>query len=155
MEPRDNSIEAHGLVREFKKGPRAVDGIDLRVDPGEIYGFLEVLRRQENRDAFVPCEPSDLLPQCRATLDIQAGRRLVKKEYPRTVHEGEREVETSLHPARVPLHLPVRRLGQAHALEQLLAAASALVAGDAVHRRLQAQMLAPIAVRIVLMRINR
>jgi ABC-2 type transport system ATP-binding protein len=38
--PRDNSIEARGLVREFKKGPRAVDGIDLRVDPGEIYGFL-------------------------------------------------------------------------------------------------------------------
>jgi ABC-2 type transport system ATP-binding protein len=37
---RDNSIEAHGLVREFKKGPRAVDGIDLRVDSGEIYGFL-------------------------------------------------------------------------------------------------------------------
>ncbi len=40
MGPRDNSIEAHGLVREFKKGPRAVDGIDLRVEPGEIYGFL-------------------------------------------------------------------------------------------------------------------
>jgi ABC-2 type transport system ATP-binding protein len=38
--PRENSIEAQGLVREFKKGPRAVDGIDLRVDPGEIYGFL-------------------------------------------------------------------------------------------------------------------
>ena len=37
---RENSIEAHGLVREFKKGPRAVDGIDLRVEPGEIYGFL-------------------------------------------------------------------------------------------------------------------
>jgi ABC-2 type transport system ATP-binding protein len=27
-------------VREFKKGPRAVDGIDLEVSPGEIYGFL-------------------------------------------------------------------------------------------------------------------
>jgi ABC-2 type transport system ATP-binding protein len=38
--PRENSIVAHGLVREFKKGPRAVDGIDLRIDPGEIYGFL-------------------------------------------------------------------------------------------------------------------
>jgi ABC-2 type transport system ATP-binding protein len=37
---RANSIEVEGLVREFKKGPRAVDGIDLRVDPGEIYGFL-------------------------------------------------------------------------------------------------------------------
>jgi ABC-2 type transport system ATP-binding protein len=35
-----NSIEVEGLVREFKKGPRAVDGIDLHVDPGEIYGFL-------------------------------------------------------------------------------------------------------------------
>src|SRR5918996_2308227 len=37
---RDNGIEAEGLVREFKKGPRAVDGVDLRVAPGEIYGFL-------------------------------------------------------------------------------------------------------------------
>jgi len=33
-------IETHELVREFKNGPRAVDGIDLRVEPGEIYGFL-------------------------------------------------------------------------------------------------------------------
>jgi len=37
---RDNSIHADGLVREFKKGPRAVDGIELHVSPGEIYGFL-------------------------------------------------------------------------------------------------------------------
>src|SRR6187399_1537525 len=37
---RENSIEVEELVREFKKGPRAVDGIDLRVEPGEIYGFL-------------------------------------------------------------------------------------------------------------------
>jgi ABC-2 type transport system ATP-binding protein len=34
------AIEAEGLVRVFKKGPRAVDGIDLRVEPGEVYGFL-------------------------------------------------------------------------------------------------------------------
>ena len=40
MSERVNSIEVEGLVREFKKGPRAVDGIDLHVDPGEIYGFL-------------------------------------------------------------------------------------------------------------------
>src|SRR3954463_8596196 len=37
---RDNGIVVEGLVREFKNGPRAVDGIDLRVEPGEIYGFL-------------------------------------------------------------------------------------------------------------------
>ncbi|HEV3403946.1 MAG TPA: ATP-binding cassette domain-containing protein [Gaiellaceae bacterium] len=40
MTERPNTIEVEQLVREFKKGPRAVDGIDLRVDPGEIYGFL-------------------------------------------------------------------------------------------------------------------
>src|ERR671917_490194 len=34
------AIEATDLVREFKKGPRAVDGIDLEVSRGEIYGFL-------------------------------------------------------------------------------------------------------------------
>jgi ABC-2 type transport system ATP-binding protein len=39
MESSDG-IEVHGLVREFKNGPRAVDGIDLHVSPGEIYGFL-------------------------------------------------------------------------------------------------------------------
>jgi ABC-2 type transport system ATP-binding protein len=37
---KTNTIEVEKLVREYKKGPRAVDGIDLRVDAGEIYGFL-------------------------------------------------------------------------------------------------------------------
>ena len=35
-----NGIEVNGLVREFKGSVRAVDGIDLEVRPGEIYGFL-------------------------------------------------------------------------------------------------------------------
>jgi ABC-2 type transport system ATP-binding protein len=35
-----NGIEVEDLVREYRKGPRAVDGIDLTVEPGEIYGFL-------------------------------------------------------------------------------------------------------------------
>jgi ABC-2 type transport system ATP-binding protein len=35
-----NGIEAEGLVRVFDKDLRAVDGIDLTVAPGEIYGFL-------------------------------------------------------------------------------------------------------------------
>ncbi|HTU29800.1 MAG TPA: ATP-binding cassette domain-containing protein [Solirubrobacteraceae bacterium] len=34
------AIQVEGLVREFRKGPRAVDGIDLAVSTGEIYGFL-------------------------------------------------------------------------------------------------------------------
>ena len=40
MVERANGIEVEGLVREYRKGPRAVDGIDLSVAPGEIYGFL-------------------------------------------------------------------------------------------------------------------
>ena len=35
-----HAIEAEQLQREFKGGLRAVDGIDLAVDPGEVYGFL-------------------------------------------------------------------------------------------------------------------
>src|SRR5205809_5024968 len=35
-----DGIAVEGLVRVFKGGIRAVDGIDLEVAPGEIYGFL-------------------------------------------------------------------------------------------------------------------
>jgi len=34
------AVEVHELVREFKGGIRAVDGLDLQVAPGEVYGFL-------------------------------------------------------------------------------------------------------------------
>jgi ABC-2 type transport system ATP-binding protein len=36
----EGGIEVRALEREFKGGIRAVDGIDLEVAPGEIYGFL-------------------------------------------------------------------------------------------------------------------
>ena len=36
----DAAIEVTDLTREFKGGIRAVDGIDLRVPEGEVYGFL-------------------------------------------------------------------------------------------------------------------
>ena len=35
-----NAVEVRGLVREYKGGIRAVDGLDLDVREGEIYGFL-------------------------------------------------------------------------------------------------------------------
>ncbi len=37
---RENGIKVSDLAREFKGGVKAVDGIDLEVAPGEIYGFL-------------------------------------------------------------------------------------------------------------------
>ncbi|WP_217924066.1 ATP-binding cassette domain-containing protein [Miltoncostaea oceani] len=35
-----HAVEAEGLEREFKGGIRAVDGVDLAVGRGEVYGFL-------------------------------------------------------------------------------------------------------------------
>jgi ABC-2 type transport system ATP-binding protein len=35
-----HGIQAETLAREYKGGIKAVDGIDLRIEPGEIYGFL-------------------------------------------------------------------------------------------------------------------
>ncbi len=40
MTAREQGIVAEALVREYRGGIRAVDGIDLRVAEGEIYGFL-------------------------------------------------------------------------------------------------------------------
>jgi ABC-2 type transport system ATP-binding protein len=34
------AIEVRGLEREYRSGLKAVDGIDLEVQPGEVYGFL-------------------------------------------------------------------------------------------------------------------
>src|SRR5918998_1234496 len=34
------AIEAEGLEREYKGGLKAVDGIDIAVEPGEVFGFL-------------------------------------------------------------------------------------------------------------------
>jgi len=38
--PSSPAVEVRGLVREFKGGIRAVDGLDLELEHGEIYGFL-------------------------------------------------------------------------------------------------------------------
>jgi ABC-2 type transport system ATP-binding protein len=35
-----HAVEAQGLERQFKGGIRAVDGVDLVVERGEVYGFL-------------------------------------------------------------------------------------------------------------------
>src|SRR2546423_4773073 len=40
MAAERHGIEAEGLVRTFKGGITAVNGTDLHVEPGEIFGFL-------------------------------------------------------------------------------------------------------------------
>ena len=109
---------------------------------GEDVGFLEVLRRQEDRDAVVAAKPRDLVPQGRAALRVEPGRRLVEEDDARTVDEGERQVEPPLHPARVRPDLAVGRAGETDAHEQLLGARPALGARDSLQRRLQAEVVA-------------
>src|SRR5207244_10779533 len=69
-------------------------------------------------------------------------RRLVEEEDAGPVDEREPKVETTLHPARVGRDLPVRRERQPDAFEQLVGARAPLRTRKAVHRRLEAEVLA-------------
>ncbi len=69
-----NGIEVHGLVREFGKDIRAVDGIDLEVAPGEIFGFLGPNGAGKSTTVLML---TTLLPPTRGTARI-AGHDLVK-----------------------------------------------------------------------------
>src|ERR1044072_1843565 len=60
-------IEVDGLVRQFKNGPRAVDGIDLRVAPGEIYGFRGAHGAGKSATALMP---TPLLPPAAGTARV-------------------------------------------------------------------------------------
>ena len=108
------------LGRVLGDDPAVVDDPD---PVREHVGLFEVLGREEDRHAFLAGEPADLGPQRAAALGVEAGRRLVEKEYPRPVHEREREVEPPLHPAGVAAHPPVGGLGEPDALQELVSPA--------------------------------
>ena len=121
-------------------------GDDLAVvddpDPvGEQICLLEVLGREEDRDAVFPGEPGDLVPERAAALRVEPGGGLVEEEDPRAVDEREGQVEAALHAARVAADLPVGRLRQADALEQRVGALPAVGPGEPLQRRLQAQVV--------------
>ena len=59
------------------------------------------------------------------------------------MHERERQVEPSLHPARVAADAAVRGVGEPDALEQLVRPSIAIGLREALERRLQEQVLAP------------
>ena len=130
----------------LERGRRALgDDVPVVDDPdpvGEHVGLLEVLRGQEDGDAVLAGEPRDLVPESRAALDVEPGRRLVEEEDPRPVHERQRQVEPALHPARVAADLAIGRLAQADAVEELLRTRLPLGPRDPLQRRLQAQVVA-------------
>ncbi len=85
----------------------------------------------------------DLLPQRRAALGVEAGRRLVEEQDARLVHQRQREVEAPLHPAGVAADAAVGGFGQPDPLEQLVGArACGCFDGMPWSVRLQRQVLA-------------
>ena len=108
----------------------------------EHVGLLEVLGREEDRDAAVGGESLHLRPERAAALQVEAGGGLVEEKDARPVHERERQVEPPLHAPRVAADLAVGRLGEAHPLEQRVTASPPLLTAHAVEGGLQLHVLA-------------
>ena len=87
----EHGIEAEGLVRTFKGGIHAVDGIDLTVAPGEIYGFLGPNGAGKSTTVHML---TTLLPPTSGTARV-AGYDIVK--------DGPRSALRSAQPCRKPL----------------------------------------------------
>ena len=130
-----------GLERVRRALGDDLAGVDDRDALRERIGFLEVLGCQEDRHTVLVGEAGHLVPERRPALDVEAGGRLVQEQQSRLVYERERQVESALHPAGVAADLAVGRIGQAHAVDQLIAAALRLGAGEAVHAGLEAHVL--------------
>ena len=142
---RDELDRRLGDLR-LQRGGRALGDDRAAIDDpdavGQHVGLLEVLRRQEDGRALLTRQARDLVPQRGARLHVEAGRRLVEEEDARAVQQRQREVQPALHAARVGRRPAIGGVGEADALEQLVAAAAALGARDALQPALQAHVLA-------------
>jgi sulfane dehydrogenase subunit SoxC len=143
---RGNDLDRRPAYLRLERIRRAL-GDDLTVvddsDPiGKDIGFLEVLRGQEDRDAVLAREPTNLVPQRCATLDVKARGRLVEEQDARTMDERHGEIEATLHAAGVAAHLAIGRVAQADTLEQLHRAWRALGARERLEGSLEQKMLA-------------
>jgi hypothetical protein len=84
---------------------------------GQSIGLVEVLRGEQDRRAFGH-ERADHPPQLEPAPRVQAGRRLVQVQEPRTPDQARGEVEPPPHPARVRLDVFRRSVRQIEGLEQ-------------------------------------
>ena len=89
-------------------------------DPvGELFGLVEVLRREQHRRPLLG-ELLDGLPHLDAPLGVEPVRRLVEEDHRRIPDETHRDVETATHPARIGRHPPRGSVGQPETIEQVI-----------------------------------
>jgi hypothetical protein len=84
---------------------------------GQSIGLIQVLRGEQDRGAFGH-ERADHPPQLDPAPRVQARRRLVQVQEPRTPNQARGEVEAPPHPARVGLDVLRGRVRQIEGLEQ-------------------------------------
>jgi hypothetical protein len=110
-------------------------------DPvGEFVRFLQVLRREEDRDATSD-EAADDLPHGASAARVEAGGRLVEEDDARVTDQAHREVEPTPHAAGVGAGRLVGCLDQIESLEQVACAPAAFEAAQVVQVGHQDQVL--------------
>ena len=108
---------------------------------GQLVGLLEVLGRQQEGRPLAHEVPDDL-PHPEPAARIEARRRLVEDQQPRSPDERAAEVEPPPHAAGVRLHDPIRGIDEVELLEQLVGAPPCLRRGQLVEPAEQPQVLA-------------
>ena len=99
------------------------------------------MRGQQHGDALFGTQPLDLAPHVGPDLGVQAGGGLVEEEHAGLVDERHRDVQPSLHAARVGAADAVGRLGQPESVKQRVDPLLERPPAQAVHLALQAQVL--------------
>ena len=83
---------------------------------GQAVSLLEVLRGEQHVRATGD-QRADDVPELEAAPRVEAARRFVEQQEPRTPDQAGAEVETAAHATGIRAHLPVRGVGEVHLLE--------------------------------------
>ena len=67
-------------------------------------GFVEIVRRQEDRHLSAVADTADEVQQFEADARVESNGRLVEEQHRRIGHEGAGDLQTSALPAAVALH---------------------------------------------------
>ena len=112
-------MAAGDAALEFVGGPLGdqLASVEDRYPVGELVSLLQILRRQEDRDAAGD-EVADDLPHGAAASRVQAGGRLVEEDDARVPHQCHREVEPAPHSAGVGGGRLLGRVGEVEAPQQ-------------------------------------